>query len=151
MHGFLTPLARREFAQGPIANTRPDQPQGRVANCRCHPPNLPVSALSNLHFQPLRCLILPIANRRCSRPKPFRWRQQRYFRWTGTAFFKRDTLPQQTKRCVVGYAFHLYPIGLGQLEGRVADLLLQFPIICQQHETFRVIVQATRRVNAWPR
>ncbi|MNR33703.1 hypothetical protein D3C85_1513960 [compost metagenome] len=46
-------------------------------------------------------------------------------------------------------AFHLHPVGLGQLVLGVGDACLQLPIVGQQQQAFAVTVQPARRINSW--
>lgn len=48
---------------------------------------------------------------------------------------------------VIRFAFHLYPVGLGQLVPRMADTVLQGAIIGEQNQALTVTIKPACGVN----
>ena len=127
---------------------RPDrdthQPQGRKTGGCGHAPHLAVAALGDDELDPGGRDIFAETDWRVARPE-CRFGQCACTGRTCALAVQHDSGAQCPKRRFVRHAFHLHPVGLGQLVLGVGDPCLQSAIVGEQQQPFAVVVEAARR------
>jgi len=56
---------------------------------------------------------------------------------------------QLFQRHRINGAFYLYPVGARMGKARVGDLVLQFAVVGEQHQTFAIVIEPARRIDIW--
>jgi hypothetical protein len=56
-------------------------------------------------------------------------------------------LGQSAEREVTGNSFHLNPIALCEFSGRVADAMLEWTVVGQDHKAFTIPIEATGGID----
>jgi len=142
--GNFAPLAGCQAIEMERADRHPYQAQGRKPDSGGHAPDLTIAAFANDKLDP-GCGDIPTkANRRIPFPQ-LRFGQQTNLSRPGLAVAKLYATTQLLQCCGIGPAFHLYPVGLGQLVPRVSNTFLQGSDVGQQQQALAVVVEAPGR------
>lgn len=141
-----SPFPWGQACHAPRADAPAHQSQGRVAYRSGHAPHLTVAPLTNHQFDPTGRDAGAVADRWVARPQ-LRFGHQACLGRGGYAVIELHPLAQGLQGGLGWLAFHLYPVGLGQLVARMADKVLQVAIIREQHQSFAVAIQSPGRID----
>lgn len=141
-------FSRSKSVKGPVSDTIADESQGGEADRCGHPPDLTIPALGQRNGQPTGGNGFTVTHGGMSWPDI-----RRSYRLdsggTRHTVFERHTLPKLLQCCSRRGALYLDPIGLGHFLSWRCDEILQLPVIGEQEQAFRVIIQAPCRINPW--
>jgi len=135
-----------QIAEPPLPDLNANQAQCGMTYRRRHSPDLAIAALGQRDFEPARGDILALSDRRSSCPQ-FRFRDDPCCGWAGDPIPQPDPAAKSVEGSVIGHSFHLRPIGLGELETRCADVMLERAIIRQQQQALRIPIKPAGGVN----
>lgn len=114
---------------------------------RCHASDLPVFSFTQDQFKPGCRNRLAEPDWRTPRPQAFRLRNLPDICRPGREISQPDPPGQGCQRFLGRFAFHLNEITLWQFMSRISDFRLQCTVIGKHHETLRIGVEATRRID----
>jgi len=140
-------LTGRKFGEAIGPDRHAYQTQRRIADRRSHASHLPIASFCDDELKPGGGDISSKTDRRIARPK-VRLGNSACLRRAGSRAIEHDTGLQFIERFHGGLSLDLHPIGLRQLVARVAQQMLQCPVIREYQQPLAVPVEAARRIYA---
>lgn len=141
------PFARQEPSEAVGTDGDPDQSQGREPDRRRHPPDLAIAALGQDDLDPGGWFVFADADWWMPRPQ-VRRRKDPYHCRPGRAVVQHDAVTQRFERMIIWRTVHLHPVNLRKLVFRVSNAGLQGPIVCEQEQSFAVVIEPAGSPNA---
>jgi hypothetical protein len=112
-----------------------------VAHRRGHAPYLAIAAFVDGELEPSGGDIGTVADGGIARPQ-LRFRHQPGRGGGGLAVFQFHPRAQGLQGVFIRFAFHLYPVGLGQFVAGMADTVLQIAVVGEDHQALAVAIEA---------